>query len=55
MVSVGLREAHELIECGLVDFIDTSAEGVVENNERTNNNLFLGSIEDYSPVAYASD
>ena len=54
MVSVVLRYTHELIKCGLADFIDTSLEGMVENNEGNDNNSFLESIEDYSPVAFAS-
>ena len=54
MVQVGLRCAHKLIECGLVDFIDTSLEVVVENNEGKDDNYFLGSIEDCSLVHFSS-
>ena len=54
MVPVGLCCAHELTERGLVDFVDTILEVVVENNEGNDDNLFLGSIEDCSLVVFAS-
>ena len=45
---------YKLIEDGAIDFIDTSLLGVVANDEGNDDEFFLASVMDYSPVAFAS-